>query len=475
MNFLRQLFRPLAVWLAKVTAVDIGKPNDSLLPLSSAGTALDKSWHDLSKEFSDALEAWRKNPIARRLISLTTAYVIGGDGIRLQSSYKSFDKFLKEFANHPQNQLLLRQQTWCDELARSGELFLILFLNDGDGMSYVRAMPASRIKSIEWKPGDYEAELSYQEVAEEPGGEGTVWYSPRAAQSQPKEGSAPKPVMLHYAVNRPVGAVRGESDLAPILPWLRRYSRWLEDRTRLNAAVRSFLWIIKVPGHLIKQKQEQYRQPPAPGSVIITEKDAEEWEAVTPNLNARDASADGRAIRWMIVAGGPGTALTDLGEGEDANLATATALGEQRRRFLRRRQAYFGWMLADLAVVAWNRAVAHGLERGRLITTAEVELMLPDISPGDNATLASAAAAMTGAMKDLQELLGPSEAFRRLVLRLVLKFAGESVSERDFEEIVTGGAFTEPAPPEPENNHDLHDLHESNGHHNDFDDERLET
>jgi hypothetical protein len=43
--------------------------------------------------------------------------------------------------------------------------------------------------------------------------------------------------MLHYAVNRPVGAVRGESDLAPILPWLRRYNRWLEDRVRLNAAI----------------------------------------------------------------------------------------------------------------------------------------------------------------------------------------------------------------------------------------------
>ena len=33
-------------------------------------------------------------------------------------------------------------------------------------------------------------------------------------------------------LNRPVGCLRGESDLAPVLPWLRRYSRWLEDRVR---------------------------------------------------------------------------------------------------------------------------------------------------------------------------------------------------------------------------------------------------
>jgi hypothetical protein len=40
-----------------------------------------------------------------------------------------------------------------------------------------------------------------------------------------------------YAVNRPIGALRGESDLAPILPWMQRYSRWLEDRVRLSMPV----------------------------------------------------------------------------------------------------------------------------------------------------------------------------------------------------------------------------------------------
>jgi len=37
------------------------------------------------------------------------------------------------------------------------------------------------------------------------------------------------PVILHYAVNRPVGAKWGESDLGPLLKWLARYSSWLED------------------------------------------------------------------------------------------------------------------------------------------------------------------------------------------------------------------------------------------------------
>ena len=162
------------------------------------------------------------------------------------------------------------------------------------------------------------------------------------------------PVMLHFAVNQPVGAIRGESDLAPILPWLRRYSRWLEDRVRLNAAVRSFLWIVHAPARLRSQLEERYRQPPEPGSVIIAD-ETEQWQAVTPSLNAADAAQDGRAIRWMIVAGRPGTALLDIGEGEDSSMATGTVQAEQRRRFLRRRQAYLVYMLVDLVIVAYER------------------------------------------------------------------------------------------------------------------------
>jgi hypothetical protein len=38
--------------------------------------------------------------------------------------------------------------------------------------------------------------------------------------------------MLHYAVNRPLGALLGEGDLATLIPWLLRYSRMLEDLGR---------------------------------------------------------------------------------------------------------------------------------------------------------------------------------------------------------------------------------------------------
>ena len=257
--------------------------------------------------------------------------------------------------------------------------------------------------------------------------------------------------MLHFAVNRPIGAVRGESDLAPILPWLRRYNRWLEDRVRLNAATRSFLWIVHAPSRLRAELYERYRTAPDPGSVIIAEQDVETWEAVTPNLHAADAEKDGRAIRWMIVAGGPGTALLDMGEGEDSNLATGKAMAEQRRRFLRRRQAYLVYMLTQITLEAWRRYVtSHEGQRGahegrpyrRTVTAADMQAITPDISPEDNRDLAAAAQQLGEGLAQLAQLTGSGPTLRKVALRMFAKFAGETLPEQEIETILREGDAT---------------------------------
>src|SRR5690606_7487141 len=162
---------------------------------------------------------------------------------------------------------------WSDELSRSGELFLALFTDGMTGACYLRALPAAQIDEIVWQEGDYRSELAYRDTS---AGIGNVrwWKSPLHEDARLPAGAA-EPVLLHYAVNRPVGALRGESDLAPILPWLRRYTRWLEDRVRLNASMRAFLWIVHAPARLRSTLEERYRTPPEPGSIIFAEQDAE--------------------------------------------------------------------------------------------------------------------------------------------------------------------------------------------------------
>ncbi|MFN8467949.1 MAG: hypothetical protein U0X20_20485 [Caldilineaceae bacterium] len=419
-----------ASWLAAVTLVTPGRQQDAFVPIVPPQGVADKGWGELQREMDDAREAWRQNPLARRLVGMVTAYVVG-NGIALRSEHAPLQRFIDDFWGR--NQMDQRIPEWCDELCRAGEIFPILFTNPQDHTSSVRCVPASVVERIEWREGDYEAELRYKEMGL-PGPDERWWVSPL----HPDAADPATPVMLHYAVNRPVGALRGESDLAPILPWLKRYSRWLEDRVRLNAGVRAFLWVVKAPARLRVELAERYRQPPEPGSVIIAD-EQESWTAVAPNLNANDAANDGRAIRWMIVAGGPGTSLLDLGEGEDSNLATGQVMTEMRRRFLRRRQAYLAWLLTDLLLVAWGR-YASGDRRGRrVVSAADITAVLPDISVEDNQKLAQAAMQLASGLGTVAQLVGNGPAYRKLALRWFVKFAGEQITEGEIAQMIHEG------------------------------------
>ena len=437
MQMTQMRLRPLRRWwggwarLGSVTPVAPGLPGDGFAP-AGGRAPLDVEWGAQQATLADALDAWRTNPLARRIVGLTTAYTVG-EGISLASPQPALDAFLRAFWGHPQNRLDAELPEWSDELARSGELFLALFTNPVDGMSYVRALPAARIDEIRWQEGDYRTELAYRERLG--AGEETWWKSPHHPDLAPGE-----PVLLHYAVNRPVGALRGESDLAPVLPWLRRYARWLEDRVRLNAAVRAFLWVVNAPPRVRSQLAEQFRQPPEPGSVIVAD-EAEKWSVVAPSLHANDAAQDGRAMRWMIAAGGPGIALLDLGEGEDSTLATGAVMQEQKRRFLRRRQRVLAHLLADLALTAWRRraALIGAGEGAQEFTAADIVAHAPDISPEDNAQLAAAAAQMVAALQGLAALHGEGAAFRGMALRLFARFAGETLPAAECDRILAEG------------------------------------
>ena len=160
-----------------------GRPGDGLTRVARGGGPLDRSWAELSGQFSDALETWRKNPLARRIIGLTSSYVVG-DGITLTSAYGPLKRYLAQWWSDPKNLMDLRLTALSDELARAGELFIVLHFNRADGMSYVRTVPASLIDGIKWAAGDYEEETSYHEMVglDDPdyAKGGRTWYAPAA-------------------------------------------------------------------------------------------------------------------------------------------------------------------------------------------------------------------------------------------------------------------------------------------------------
>jgi hypothetical protein len=423
-------FAQFGTWpKANVRPVPVGLPNDGLTQqIYGGGTSLDKNWGVLEGELRDARAAWRKNPIARRIPSLITAFVVG-PGITVRSDDEAIQEWVNSF--WLTNKMDTRIAEWCDELSRSGELFPVVFFGEDDDV-YVRAIPSSRIMDIKWASEggveDYEQELGYREVADT-GYDEKWWKSPITAVGK-------EPVMMHYAVNRVVGAIRGESDLVPGLPWLRYYDAMLKDRVRLNASTRAFIWQITAAKAKIPALENRWanRGEPVPGSVIIAEKDAEEWKVMAPNLNSADASHDMKAVRRMIVASFPGFSLLDLGEGDDNNLATGKVMTEMRRRFLLRRQSYFRDILKRVIIEGYNRSNNGNIDESMF------DVVMPDISPEDNVNLSQAGDSFMKSAIQLRDVVGDSDELRAMLLRLYVKFLGEPWDDAEIDLILQNGA-----------------------------------
>ena len=150
-----------AAWLAAVTLVPPGRAADGFEPIAYPQGVADKGWGELHQEMDDAREAWRQNPLARRLVGMVTAYVVG-NGITLRSEYAPLQRFIDDFwqaqPDGPAHPRMVRRAV------PGGRNLPGPLHQPQDRTSTVRCVPASIVERIEWREGDYEAELRYKEV-----------------------------------------------------------------------------------------------------------------------------------------------------------------------------------------------------------------------------------------------------------------------------------------------------------------------
>lgn len=405
------------------TRTRLAAETDATFPVGhrSNSSELDRFDYDRATLLRQALEAWRVNPLARRIVGLTSQYVVGG-GIALSCAHAPTAAFLKNFWEHPLNRLPVRLYEWCDELTRSGNLFLLL-TTDPAGMTYVRAIPALQVKAIHSRPNDLDQETAYELQPGENALETVTWPAYDANQESPAADGRLPTVMLHYAINRPVGAQWGESDLAPLLRWLSRYASWLEDRARLNRFRTAFLYVVH--SRFNSEAERRARQaalnaaPPSPGSILVTD-EGETWDVLNPELHSDEAGTDGLALKKMLSAGA-GIPLHFLAEPEGSTRTTAEAAGGPTYRHYEQRQRFFLWILSDLLKVVVNR---RSQVDTRVSRRAEIDLHGSDISARDNVSLSLAASNMLLTLRELRD--------RRLIddaelLRLAYRFCGETV------------------------------------------------
>lgn len=371
--------------------------------------------YDRQTIFAECLRAWRVNPIARRIVKLISMFVVG-EGINVKSNHKATQDFLQSWWDHPLNHLGRKCINFCDEATRSGNLFFLCTVDQASGMLFVRGVPADQVEEIVTAQNDVDQELAYKpiEQGKDP------WPAYDRTNTQPS-------FMLHYAYNQPVGVPWGEPDLAPMLPWIGRYSSWLEDRARLNRFRFAWLIVWKKKWASEAEKKAKHTElaanPPPSGSWLLLDPD-ETVEMPAPNLESADAEKDGLALKKMIAIGA-GFPPHYLAEPESSTRTTAEAAGTPTFRGLEQTQTFFLDIIHELAVIAVQYRKQFG---GRVNPASKIEAIGPDITERDNSSLALAVSRIYPAMSELFDREGIDEAE---LLRIVYRMAGEILPIQD--------------------------------------------
>lgn len=375
----------------------------------------DRYNYDRQTIFAECLRAWRVNPIARRIVKLISMFVIG-EGIFVKSDHKATNDFLHEWWFHPLNRLGRKCISFCDEATRSGNLFFLCTADKNNGMLFIRGVPADQVDEIVTAKNDIDQELAYKPCEQ--------GKDPWPAYDRTNQ---PTSFMLHYAYNQPVGVPWGEPDLAPMLPWIGRYSSWLEDRARLNRF--RFAWLIVWKKKWTNEAEKKAKQtelaakPPPSGSWLLLDED-ETVEMPAPNLESADAEKDGLALKKMIAIGA-GFPPHYLAEPESSTRTTAEAAGTPTFRGLEQTQTFFLDIIHELAVLAvqYRKQFDH-----RVNPASKIEAIGPDITERDNSSLALAVSRIYPAMSELFDREGIDESE---LLRIVYRMAGEILPTQD--------------------------------------------
>lgn len=400
---------------AQRTVQSVIESDNTFFPQGMSQVYRDRYDYDRNTIQAEVLRAWRVNPLARRLVQIMTEYTIGAEGFKVTTDHKRTDKFIQEFWNHPLNDLETQINEWSDEMTRAGNLFLLCSVA-ADGTLLIRAVACESIKKINTVPNDYRQEISYQPE--------DITLPPWQAYDRQN----PQPVfMLHYSVNRPVGSTWGESDLAPVLPWLSRYALWLEDRVRLNKYRSAFMYVVRGQftdaGAKRARQNELNMNPPQPGSILVTDP-SEDWGILSANLDSFDASVDGLTIKKMIAAG-MGIPMHYLAEPEDSSRTTAEMAGLPTFKRFEQRQRLFMKMIKSIAEIAVKIRADYD---SRIKSDAKIDVQGPDISERDNAALSLAVNNIASAFTPILDrgLIDEDE-----FLRLTYRFVGEVYPPKD--------------------------------------------
>lgn len=308
---------------------------------------------------------WEANRLANRLVELPIAYVLG-EGVTLTADDPEVAGWLAAFWADPINRLDRKLEAKMRALALFGEQCWPAFVNEVSGHVRLGYLDPALIESVITDPENGEQPV----VVKARRGTGRVKLYrvivngdedelfPSGSGARKLRDAATDGDAFYYRVNDLPNGRRGRSDLLSAIDWCDGYEELLFGELERSAVLRSTIWDVTMKGATETQVDERARRitTPKPLSVRV-HNDSEEWQALSPQIGAGDASEAARLFRTHIL-GGSTIPEHWFGSGGDVNRASAAEMGGPAEKVLTLRQNWWKGTLEDVALFVVRQRLA---------------------------------------------------------------------------------------------------------------------
>lgn len=335
-----------------------------------------------AKALKLAFWLWESNPLARRILGTTAAYIIG-DGFSFSSDYKEegfkedVQGVIDRFWNDHVNLMDLNMPGYVLELGMFGELCLTFKVNPVSGLVRIDSVDSENISDLIFKGTDLIAlelkatggigrpeRLKIIRMDEDPNsktygllvGAATdaqgetieTWYD---SDTDGKPSGEPHKYLgscMFFRVNNIKHAKRGRSDLLTVMDWLDAYDQSLFNELERSQLMKAFIWDVKLVGKTEAEIKDWLTRNGAPKSGAVRgHNEGVEWNAVNPDLKAYDTGALSELILSHISTGSQ-YPKTWLNVTDKVNKATGQVLDEPTFRWMSVRQRYVRYILTQM-------------------------------------------------------------------------------------------------------------------------------
>lgn len=322
--------------------------------------AEDRGWQDMSaigaqrgivardhhELINACYKAYLTSPLAKRYVRYATYFTLG-KGVELTAEEPEVQAVLEGFWKDPKNRMAITTREASDWLTIAGEAFIRLDYDPLTAHTTCTLIDPGEITGILWDEDEDAPEAyirKYRVTARRIRSDGVASYATTREWVEKIPATDERtglPRIVHVRAGG-LNTRRGVPEMLDMLPWLKKYEKWLNDRVIINAARTLFSYDVTLEG-ASPEEINAYFQGITGGRAggsdrhadrggrgirsgsIRVHSDRVKWDVISPRVDAHDAREDGRALKHMVACS-MGIPEHWLGDTGSTNLATARAL-----------------------------------------------------------------------------------------------------------------------------------------------------